>query len=61
MEAPQIRQFHDGRPAPADDLNAMGIAVLELVDEVNELRALVEELKSPAPAPKAAGRPAATK
>jgi len=67
MEAPQIHQFYDGRPHPADDLNEMGIAVLDLVAKVNELEAQLAKCqsacenrpaKNPA-APAKAGRTAA--
>lgn len=56
MESPQIHQFYDGRPHPAEDLNAMGVAILELVDEVNELRELVAKQGAKAPTTAAASK-----
>lgn len=60
MEAPQIRAFTDKMPHRADDLNAMGVAVMQLVAKVNELQAQVDELADRllAPTAKAAARPA---
>lgn len=45
MENPQIHAFSNDRTHSADDLNAMGIAVMDLVAEVNALRAEIEDLK----------------
>lgn len=75
METPQIHQFFDEGDHPAEYLNELALAVLDLVAEVNDLTGklstlraefeaateVVEETKSPAGASKAAGRPAATK
>jgi hypothetical protein len=45
VENPQIHAFSNDRTHSADDLNAMGIAVMDLVAEVNALRAEIEDLK----------------
>jgi hypothetical protein len=46
VEAPQIRAFIDELPHRAEDLNAMGVAVLTLVGIVNDLTARVQELEA---------------
>lgn len=55
MDAPQIRQFVDDLPHRAADLNAMGVAVMQLVATVNALTDKVHELEA---ALQAANKPA---
>lgn len=57
MEYPEIHAFIDEMPHRASELNAMGIAVMELVARVNQLTSHVTELEAAlAAAPKTAAR-----